>query len=250
MRYLCVISYDGTNYAGYQVQPNKVTIQSTIEQALKMIHKGKSVLITASGRTDARVHAVGQTFHFDTTLTIPIENWKRALNALLPDDILVKEVKQVADDFHARYDVTAKTYRYLVFNQREHDPFQRNYSYHVRGKLDIEAMQNACEYLIGEHDFSAFCAAKAGVKGSKVREIYYASCEKEKGRIVFTFTGNGFLYNMVRIIVGTILEIGTGRYPAEKLKRIIDSKQRAEAGKTVPPQGLYLSKVHYQSDFH
>lgn len=245
MRYLCTISYDGSNYAGYQIQPNQTTIQSTIEAVLAKIHKGSHVKIQASGRTDAGVHAIGQTFHFDSNLSIEPDKWKKALNARLPDDLVVTSVKTVPDDFHARYDVTEKTYQYVILNQPDLDPFMRKYAYYVKGKLDLVSIQQACTLLIGQHDFTSFCASNSGVKGSKVREIYQASCEKHDNTLIFTFSGSGFLYNMVRILVGTLLEIGMGHRDPSDLARIIQSKQRSQAGKTAPAHGLYLKEVRY-----
>ena len=246
VRIMCVVSYDGTNYAGYQIQNNGITIQEKIEKALKALHKGKEIQVIASGRTDARVHAVGQTFHFDTTLTIPEENWKRALNARLPKDIFVKSVHRVVDDFHARYDAIVKEYRYFVLNQKDPDIFVRNHRTHVRENLDISAMQEACTYIEGEHDFSAFCSAKTDVKGSKVRTVYQASCQKDGDQVIFIFKGSGFLYNMVRILVGTLIEIGKGERHPSSIIETIASKDRNKAGKTAPPQGLFLWEVTYR----
>lgn len=246
MRMLATVSYDGTNYAGYQIQPNAVTIQEKIEQALCQIHKGKEIRITASGRTDAGVHAIGQTFHFDTDLMIPEQNWKRALNAALPNDIYIKAIHQVADHFHARFDVKAKEYQYVVLNAGDQNIFKRNYSLHVHEPLDLNKMQQACQYIEGEHDFTAFSAANSGVKGSKVRTIYHASCEQTEECYLFTFEGSGFLYNMVRILVGTVLEVGKGQRSPDDLVDIINSKDRSNAGKTVAPQGLFLKKVRYK----
>ncbi|CQR48491.1 tRNA pseudouridine synthase A [Paraliobacillus sp. PM-2] len=245
MRLLTTVSYDGTAYAGYQVQPNALTIQEKIEQALSKIHKGQEIRIVASGRTDAGVHAVGQTFHFDTDLKIPETNWKRALNAVLPNDIYIDHVQLVPDDFHARFDVKTKKYQYYVLNNEDKDVFQRNYSYFVKESLDIVSMQQACTMLEGEHDFTAFCAANAGVKGTKVRTIYQATCEQHKNQYIFTFEGSGFLYNMVRIIVGTLIEVGKGNRKPMEIREILVSKDRSKAGKTAPPQGLFLTSVTY-----
>ncbi|WP_067842389.1 tRNA pseudouridine(38-40) synthase TruA [Amphibacillus sediminis] len=247
MRLLATVSYDGTRYAGYQVQPEQMTIQSTIEKALAQIHKGDVIKIVASGRTDAGVHAIGQTFHFDSNLTIPIPKWKAALNALLPNDILIKDVVQVADDFHARYDVNQKRYRYKIWNDQDANPFQRYYCHHVDQPLDLEAINRACQFVKGEHDFTSFCAANSNTKGSKVRKVFDAACERDGHYVIFTFTGNGFLYNMVRILVGTLIEVGLGQMPPEQLKRILASHDRTKAGKTAPAQGLYLDKVIYRS---
>ncbi|GGM34699.1 tRNA pseudouridine synthase A 1 [Paraliobacillus quinghaiensis] len=246
VRIMCVVSYDGTNYAGYQIQNNGITIQEKIEQALKALHKGKEVQVIASGRTDARVHAVGQTFHFDTTLTIPEKNWKMALNTRLPKDIFIESVHHVVDDFHARYDAIVKEYRYFVLNRKDPDIFVRNHRTHVRDYLDIHAMQEACTYIEGEHDFSAFCSAKTDIKGSKVRTVYHASCQKDGDQVVFVFKGSGFLYNMVRILVGTLIEIGKGERLPSFIIDTINSKDRNKAGKTAPPQGLFLWEVTYR----
>ncbi|WP_079708129.1 tRNA pseudouridine(38-40) synthase TruA [Paraliobacillus ryukyuensis] len=246
MRMLATVSYDGTAYAGYQVQPNAVTIQEIIEKCLRKMHKGQAIRIHASGRTDANVHAIGQTFHFDTNLAIPEHNWKQALNALLPNDIFVSSVQQVADDFHARFDVTAKEYRYYVRNAKDQDVFQRNYSFHVGETMNLAKMQQACHFIEGEHDFTSFCAANAGVKGSKVRTIYQATCEKNRDTLIFTFKGSGFLYNMVRILVGTLLEIGKGKREPSDIVEILTSKDRTKAGRTAPAHGLFLQSVTYQ----
>ncbi|MYL51501.1 tRNA pseudouridine(38-40) synthase TruA [Halobacillus litoralis] len=240
-----VIRYDGTNYAGYQVQPNGNTIQAELEKALRKVHKGDQVRVVASGRTDARVHAIGQVIHFDTPLHIPMANWKRALDSLLPDDIQVVSADQVSEEFHARYDTKGKEYRYYVHQAHEPDLFRRHYTHHVRAELDINRMREACRHLEGEHDFTSFCSPKTDIKGAKVRTIYKAEITKEGNDMVFVFRGSGFLYNMVRILVGTLLEIGRNERKPEDIKRIIESKNRNEAGKTAPPQGLFLWEVFY-----
>ncbi|WP_138420148.1 tRNA pseudouridine(38-40) synthase TruA [Aquibacillus sediminis] len=244
-RLMCTISYDGTNYSGYQIQPNGRTVQEELESALTKMHKGQHVRVTASGRTDAGVHAWGQVIHFDSPLTIPTENWKKALNTLLPNDVYVCNVKKVADSFHARFDVKEKEYRYFIMNRKEIDIFNRDHTLHVKQPLDIEVMNEACSLLEGEHDFSSFCAANTGVKGDKIRTIYHASCYQEEDQIVFVCKGSGFLYNMVRIIVGTLIEIGTGSLTPSHMKQVLDAKDRVAAGKTAPPQGLFLWRVVY-----
>ncbi|MFC7061855.1 tRNA pseudouridine(38-40) synthase TruA [Halobacillus seohaensis] len=244
-RIKCEVKYDGTNYAGYQVQANANTVQAELEKALKKIHKGKHVKTKASGRTDSGVHAKGQVFHFDTNLNIPSSNWKRALYATLPYDIYVSNVDNVDEDFHARYHTTGKEYRYFVRNHPEPDIFRRNYSYHIRKALDVEAMLDACQIIQGEHDFTSFCATRADVKGSKVRTVQRATIEKEGSELVFIFKGSGFLYNMVRILVGTILEVGRGNHRPEKLREMLEARNREAAGITAPPHGLFLWKVDY-----
>lgn len=245
MRYLATVSYDGSNYSGYQIQPDQVTIQSVIEEALKKIHKGRLIKITAAGRTDAGVHANGQTFHFDSTLSIPEANWKRALNALLPNDIVIRKIESVPATFHARYNAVKRTYKYYVLNSDDPSPFQAKYSTYVNQELDLEAMKEACQYLIGQHDFSAFCAANSNVKGDKIRTLYEASCTREGQQICFVFTGNGFLYHMIRIIVGTLLEVGLGKRKPGDIMTIIKEQDRDKAGKTAAPHGLYLDHIKY-----
>lgn len=240
-----VIQYDGARYVGYQVQPSGNTIQAELEKALTKMHKGTAVKVTASGRTDARVHAIGQVIHFDTTLHVPLNNWKRAMNSLLPDDIQIVSVHNAAPEFHARFDTKGKEYRYFVSNREDPDPFRRHYTKHVRAPLDIDAMRKACVYIEGEHDFTSFCSPKTDIKGSKVRTIYQSSVEKKGEEIVFTFRGSGFLYNMVRILVGTLLEVGRRERPPEDMIAIIEARTRDAAGKTAAPQGLFLWEVFY-----
>ncbi|MGV2623009.1 UNVERIFIED_CONTAM: tRNA pseudouridine(38-40) synthase TruA [Halobacillus marinus] len=240
------LQYDGTAYAGYQVQPNGNTIQAELEKALAKIHKGETVKVTASGRTDAGVHAMGQVIHFDTPLSIPDENWKRAVNSLLPDDILITHSEAVPEDFHARYGTVGKEYRYYVWNDRDRQLFKRHHTYHVKAELDMAAMKEACRLLEGEHDFTSFCSPKTDIKGDKVRTIYEASIRKEGAEIVFLFRGSGFLYNMVRILVGTLLEVGRHEREPASIPRILAAMDRAAAGKTAPPQGLFLWEVFYQ----
>ncbi|WP_053217591.1 tRNA pseudouridine(38-40) synthase TruA [Virgibacillus senegalensis] len=247
-RIKCVISYDGTNFSGYQIQPNGRTVQEEIEKALGKMHKGKLVRVVASGRTDAGVHAKGQVIHFDTDIQMPEANWKKALNALLPDDVQVTQTVKVHDTFHSRYDVREKEYRYFVLNAEDNDVFQRHFCWRNRGEIDVEAMQKACALLEGRHDFSSFCSAKTDLQGDKIRTIYQATCHREGDMIVFSFKGSGFLYNMVRILVGTLLEIGKGKRSAGSIPEVIAAEDRKEAGETAPPQGLFLWNVTYRDD--
>lgn len=241
----CIVAYDGSNFSGYQVQPQKRTVQGELEKALQKIHKGESVRIYASGRTDTGVHAKGQSIHFDTELHIPGNSWKRALNALLPDDVYVKHSESVVDNFHARFGVVEKEYHYVVLNTEEPDIFARNYVYHFPYKLSLDAMQEACQLLEGTHDFTTFSSAKATVKGDRIRTIYEATCKKDGHRIEFVFRGSGFLYNMVRILVGTLLDVGQGRIEPQEIKGMLEKKDRKYASKTAPAQGLYLWEVRY-----
>jgi tRNA pseudouridine38-40 synthase len=241
----CVLQYDGSNFFGYQIQPEKRTVQGELEKALEKIHKGEKIRVYASGRTDTGVHAKGQTIHFKTTLTIPASSWKRALNALLPEDLYVEESEEVNEDFHARFNVQEKEYHYVILNREQPDIFTRNYAFHFPYKLNIEAMQEACRYLEGTHDFTTFSSAKATVKGDKVRTLFEASCQKIEDNIEFHFRGSGFLYNMVRILVGTLLDVGQEKIEPIEIKSMLEKKDRGLAGKTAPSQGLYLWKVRY-----
>ncbi|MED0685454.1 tRNA pseudouridine(38-40) synthase TruA [Anoxybacillus ayderensis] len=244
-RIKCTIAYDGTHFAGYQIQQQKRTVQGELEHALSIIHKGQFVRVYASGRTDATVHAYGQVIHFDTPLAIPDEKWPKALNALLPDDVIVKEASEVPPSFHARFSVKKKEYRYRVWIG-EKNVFLRHYVYYYPYKLHVTAMNEALRYVIGTHDFTSFCSAKTEID-DKVRTIYEAEVIQEGEELIFRLVGNGFLYNMVRIIVGTVLEVGRGERRAEEMKTILQQKSRSAAGKTAPGHGLYLWHVSYDN---
>ncbi len=241
----CTIAYDGSSFVGFQIQPNKRTIQGEIERALMKMHKGEMIRIHPSGRTDTGVHAVGQVFHFESNLAIPPANWQQALQTLLPDDIVVKEVVIVDAWFHARYDAIEKEYHYFVFNSGERDVFKRNYSYFSSKKYDMQAIQAACKVFEGTHDFTSFSSAKSTVKGSRVRTLYEVSCSRSGDIIQFVFRGNGFLQHMVRIIVNALLEVGEGKRTVQEIADILEKKDRTLAGMTIPPEGLYLWQVKY-----
>jgi tRNA pseudouridine38-40 synthase len=243
-RYKCTISYDGTQFAGYQVQPNKRTVQGEIEKALRKLHKDVDVKVSASGRTDAGVHARGQVIHFDSPLGIPLAKWEVALNTLLPDDIAVVHTEIAADDFHARFDAKGKEYRYFVHRSGQRDPFKRHYAYQYPYSLEVEKINKAIPFLIGEHDFTSFCSAKTDVV-DKVRVIRKIEMLEEGDMLIFRFVGNGFLYNMVRILAGTLLGVGAGDISPDSILDILEKRDRAYAGKTAPAQGLYLWEVHY-----
>jgi len=244
-RYKCILSYDGSGFSGYQVQPNKRTVQREIEAALAKMHKGLQVKVIGSGRTDAGVHAKGQVIHFDSPLSIPEEKWVIALNSLLPEDISILSVEMTNESFHARYDATGKEYRYSLLMSAKRDPFQRKYAYRYPYTLNLEAMQEASKVFLGTHDFTSFCSAKTEVK-DKVRTIKSIEFSMDNELLTFRFVGNGFLYNMVRILVGTLLEVGAGERNPSEIQAIIAKKDRSYAGKTAPPQGLYLWKVFYK----
>ncbi|MGA9226334.1 MAG: tRNA pseudouridine(38-40) synthase TruA [Mesobacillus sp.] len=246
-RLKCTISYDGTTFSGYQVQPGKRTVQGEIEKALEKLNKGTSIRISASGRTDAGVHARGQVIHFDTMLEIEPVRWQIALNSLLPADIAIHTVELAAADFHARFNAVSKEYRYFMLLSKHRDPFQRNFAYQFPFSLDLEVMREASEHLLGTHDFTSFCSAKTEVE-DRVRTLKEIDFFEENGQFVFRFVGDGFLYNMVRILVGTLLEIGTGRRSADSIPELLEKKDRTLAGKTAPGHGLYLWKVFYEDD--
>lgn len=245
-RLKCVIQYDGTNYSGFQIQPNGVTIQGKIEQALTKMHKGEHIRVIPSGRTDKGVHAMGQVIHFDTTIQIEAFKWKRALQTLLPADIKVKSIEKAEKTFHAQHDTIGKEYRYFVLHQKETDIFRRHYTYHVPFDLDVAAIQEACTYVLGTHDFTSFCSMKTHIKGEKVRTISEASCIKEGNELIFTFKGDGFLYNMVRILVGTFLAVGKGYFQPEDVREMLEAKDRTKSGMTAPANGLFLWDVLYE----
>jgi tRNA pseudouridine38-40 synthase len=243
-RYKCKIAYVGTNFAGYQIQPGKRTVQGELEQALAKLHKGDSIRVYASGRTDAGVHAKGQVIHFDSPLAIPLEKWTIALNTLLPDDVSALEVEKASQEFHARYSVVKKEYRYYVYLANIRDPFKQPFAYQYKYPVNVSDMLLAAKFLTGTHDFTSFCSAKTEVE-DRIRTIYEIDIFQEDDFLVFRFVGNGFLYNMVRILVGTLLEVGSGQRDPLSIKEILTAQDRTLAGKTAPAHGLYLWEVFY-----
>lgn len=239
------IAYDGSGFAGYQVQPEARTVQQELMKVLQAIHKGEVVQVVASGRTDAKVHATGQVIHFDTPLSIPVSGWMKAMNVLLPEDIRVFEIEEAAPSFHARYHTTGKTYRYKWDRSPVISPFTRNYMVHTKQRPDVAKMRQAAEAFIGTHDFSSFCAANTGVV-DKVRTIRRLEFEEHGEELHMVIEGSGFLYNMVRIIAGTLMEVGLGRRDSAELPGIIRSVDRSAAGKTAAAHGLYLENVEYE----
>lgn len=237
------IEYDGTNYSGWQRQENALTIQEVLETALEMA-TGEMVRVIGSGRTDARVHARGQVANFFTTSDIPAERFMHAINLKLPEDILVVKSEEVCLDFHARFDAKGKRYRYVIYNDKLASPLNRNYSFHVKKPLNIDEMRKATKYFIGEKDFRSFMVAKTIVH-TAVREIYSMEIRKNDPFIDIVIEGKSFLRNMVRIIAGTLVWVGTGRIKSEEVEKIIEGRDRTLAGPTAPPQGLYLEKVYY-----
>ncbi len=238
------IEYDGTNYLGWQKQKSsKNTIQETIEIAISKIVK-KEVSITGSSRTDSGVHAKGMVANFYTDSNVPPERFREAINTKLPDDIAIIKSEEVPEEFHSRYDSKGKTYCYTLLNREEKVALYKNFSYHVRETLNIDDMKKACEYFIGKHDFKAFKTAGSSVKTS-TRTVSDLHIEQEGNFIKIFITADGFLYNMVRIIVGTLIEVGLGKIKAESIENIIKEGKREEAGYCVPPNGLVLEKVYY-----
>ena len=246
IRYKATIAYDGTDFSGFQIQPNGRTVQGELENALTQINKGKFTRIHPSGRTDAGVHAAEMVLHFDYTNTIPKEGLFKAMNVLTPDDLSILHLERVANDFHARYQAIGKTYSYRVDNNPVRNPFTRNFVLHHPYQLDRTRAEEALEFIIGTHDFTSFCSTKTDKK-DKVRTIYDAmiNVNEATNEWTFTFYGNGFLYNMIRIIVGTVLEIADGRREVNEMKAILEAKDRNAAGLTIGAHGLCLEKVHY-----
>ena len=241
---LLKIQYDGTNYHGYQIQPEVITIQKVVENVLCSI-TGEEVHINGCSRTDAGVHAVEYACSFVTSFPIPAERFHIVINNKLPSDIRAISCVEVSDDFHARFDTVAKTYRYKINCISEPEVFTRNYEWQIKQKLDVQAMKDACGYFVGEHDFRSFMTSGAQVE-TTVREIYSLNVVEKENIVEVYIRANGYLYNMVRIITGTLVNVGLHKINACDVKNIIDAKNREKAGPTAPPQGLALYKVEYQ----
>ncbi len=231
---------------GWQKQPNKLNIQGTIEHAIYQV-TGEEVELNASGRTDAGVHAFAQVANFKTNSNIPIEKFAIAINTKLRKSIRIIKAEEVNERFHSRLSCKKKTYRYVINNSTQGTAIYRNLETNIPYYLDVEKMKEAIKYFIGEHDFKAFKASGTSSKSS-VRTIYDAKLYEENDRIYIELTGNGFLYNMVRIIAGTLVEVGMGKIKPEQITEIINSGDRTKAGKTLPPQGLYLVSVQYEDE--
>ncbi|MBB5337088.1 tRNA pseudouridine(38-40) synthase TruA [Pectinatus brassicae] len=244
-RNICLtVAYDGTEYHGFQRQKNCTAVQNVLEDVLPRIFND-SIELAAAGRTDAGVHAKGQVVNFFTDGIIPVDSIPRAANRLLPNDIVVTAAREVDRDFSALHSAKDKIYIYKVHNNKIPNPLLRRYSWHYEYNLQLEPMQKALEYIVGTHDFSSFKAAGGAPNMNPVRTIYEAQCEKEDDMYTFRFWGNGFLYHMVRNIVGTVATVGNNRMSLERFKQVIVSKDRTKAGKTAPPEGLFLWQVNY-----
>jgi len=238
------LEYDGENYHGWQRQPRVTTIQGIIEEALAKVLQKKISLIGA-GRTDAGVHARGQVANFKTKSNLPLKNLKAALNSLLPEDIVVKHAVHVSNDFHARYDARSKLYRYTILNAPLSSPLLRKYVYFFSYPLDIKAMKRAAKFLAGRHDFSSFRGAGTA-RENYIRKVKRLKVSTEKELICLDMEADGFLYNMVRIIAGTLLDVGRGKITASEVRKILEAKDRRQAGPTLPARGLCLLKVKYR----
>lgn len=238
------IKYIGTNFHGWQRQLNAISIQQVIEETVERIYQQK-ITVFGAGRTDAGVHAFSQVAHYQTEIIRPIPKLLRGLNALLPDDISITELKHVEDNFHARYDAKEKTYAYNIWNNPIDNPFLKPYCLTINNPLLLDNMNKAASNLIGIHDFSSFCAASSETK-TKIRTIFSASLQKiSSDLIIFTITGNGFLQHMVRIIMGTLIEIGMNKRKDTNIKELLKEKNREKAGPTAPAKGLTLIKIKY-----
>ncbi|HUL20752.1 MAG TPA: tRNA pseudouridine(38-40) synthase TruA [Thermodesulfobacteriota bacterium] len=239
-----LIEYDGTNYQGWQIQPKGPTIQGILEEKIGLL-TGQPVQLFGSGRTDSGVHALGQVAHFKTQSPMDISTIQRALNSLLPPDIVIQKVEEVDQGFHARKHSKSKIYEYRILNRNLRSAFHRGYVWHIPQKLDLAEMKKATQGLIGEHDFSAFRTVGSPTR-TTVRRVFRAEWKGGRdGLIRFEIEANGFLKQMVRSIIGTLVEIGKGKIKAVDLRRILNSKDRKEAGPTAPAQGLFLKEVKY-----
>ncbi|MBR5223602.1 MAG: tRNA pseudouridine(38-40) synthase TruA [Clostridia bacterium] len=244
-RVLLTISYDGTDFHGWQYQPELLTVQGVLEEALYKLFS-KKVTVIGSSRTDAGVHANGFCCHLDCDDNIPDAAFLRGINSLLPPTVAVLGVKEVESDFHARYDALGKTYIYHIYNSNKKDAFKTRYAWHIERSLNIDLMNEFCQKIVGTHDFSAFCSAGATVE-TTVRTIKECCVEKNGDDVTLTVTADGFLYNMVRIIVGTAVAVSDKRINPTDIDEILNSKKRDAAGMTAPPQGLFLEKVIYDA---
>ncbi len=240
-----IIEYDGTAYNGWQRQADVLTIQQVMEDTISRIVNDRTVLI-ASSRTDTGVHALNQVANFRTASQLPLRNLQMGANSLLPPDIVVKEVSEVPWEFHSRYHARSKIYHYRIFNSPVRAALDRRTCWHVRHPLDLEAMRRAAKHLLGTHDFNSFCAAQCEVE-ERVRAVMDVSLDREEpGMIVFRIEAGGFLRHMVRNIVGTLVDIGTGRISEEDMVPIIEAQDRRRAGQAAPARGLCLMEVKYE----
>jgi len=239
-----LIEYDGTNYLGWQVQPKGPTIQGMLGDKIKLL-TGESIQLFGSGRTDAGVHALGQVAHFKTQSRMDLCSMQRALNSLLPRDIVIQKIEEVEEGFHARKHAKSKIYEYRILNRSLRSAFHRGYVWHIPQKLDLMEMKKATQGLIGEHDFSAFRTVGSSTR-TTVRRVIQSEWKRGRGGFIrFEIEANGFLKQMVRSIVGTLVEVGKGKINPEEFQKILTSKDRKKAGPTAPAHGLFLKEVKY-----
>lgn len=241
--YKLTIAYDGTRFFGWERQPGRDTVQGKLEAVLERL-QGRPVNLIGAGRTDAGVHARAMVASVRLDVKETPEGIRDYINRYLPDAIAVREVKEAGERFHARYNALGKTYRYTCFDGPVKPVFDRKYVTMLEFSPDVDKMRQAASYLVGEHDFASFCG-NPRMKKSTVRLVDTILIERRKDRVIFTFHGTGFLQNMVRILVGTLLEVGRGRWQAQQVQSILEAKNRAQAGPTAPPEGLCLMKVDY-----
>ena len=237
------VSYEGTAYNGFQRQLNGIGIQQVLEGRLAKLF-GHELKMNGAGRTDTGVHAYGQVVSFKTNGTIPIDRIMIASRCLLPHDIVITQAEEVNEDFHAQYSAISKIYVYKIYPQETPNPFLRNYAWHIRRKLDVAAMEQAAQVIVGTHDFSAFRAAGSAAN-NPVRTIMKTACQFNDNILELSFWGTGFLYHMVRNLTGTLVEVGLGCRSREDFKNILESRNRKKAGITAPAHGLYLKEVKY-----
>lgn len=242
-RVMLTVAYDGTNYHGWQIQPNGETIEGILNRCLSVL-LGEKISVIGASRTDSGVHAMGNVAVFDTESPIPAEKMSYALNQRLPEDIRIQKAEEVASDFHPRHCASRKTYEYRIYNAPFPMPVRRLYSYFTYVPLAIERMRQGAAYLVGEHDFKSFCSVQAQVE-STIRQIDAVEVLQENQEIVIRVSGRGFLYNMVRIIAGTLMEVGRGHIEPEKVDEILRAKDRQAAGPTAPACGLTLIKYEF-----
>ena len=245
-RFKLTVAYDGTDYCGWQIQPNGVTVEEVLNRKLSEL-TGENITVIGASRTDSGVHALGNVAVFDSDTTIPADRIACAVNCRLPDDIVVVKSEEVPPGWHPRYRDSVKTYEYCILNRQMPDPIRRRTSFFVSYPLDAEKMREAAEYLKGEHDFKSFCNIRTDVEET-VRTIYDLDIIKDGDLLRIRIRGNGFLYNMVRIIVGTLLRVGREYYEPSHVRDILEAKDRERAGITVPPQGLFLVEIAYKND--
>lgn len=245
-RVMLTVAYDGTNYHGWQLQPNVITIESVLNEKLSEL-LNEDIKVIGASRTDTGVHALGNIAVFDTESRIPGEKFAYALNQRLPEDIKIQKSQEVAPDFHPRHCDSRKTYEYCILNCEFPQPIHRLYSYFTYVQLDVERMQRAAVYLVGEHDFKSFCSVNT-VAETTVRTIYELQVEKEKEFIKIRVTGSGFLYNMVRIIAGTLMEVGRGNMEPDDIPSILEALDRTKAGPTAPACGLTMIQYKFLSN--